>query len=425
MACNFIAATSWIGLINAWGFAQFIKRFRWRYCHKSVNYRRYFYETRVEGTGYLHSLDPATVLLSKRSYAVMARLTDLVKSLQNPTGALVNTSASALEKLLVPELAYTEAGEPRRVGIEIEFADVDIHAVAALLQELFGGAVQVQGKYDIDVVDTRFGDFHVELDSSLLKRIAQERMAEESNVGIVEQVSKDLLAKVTEQVAPCEIVSPPLLLEQIEAMDELVIRLRELGAQGTDDGLLYAFGVHFNPQAPSLQAASILAYLRAFVLLYDWLVMHMQVNFTRHLTLFIKPFPSDYVKRILTPEYSQCTREQLISDYLIYNPTRNRALDMLPLFAHLDAERVAKAVDDPHVKPRPTYHYRLANSRVGDPHWRLTDEWRSWLLIEALAQDREKTAAMAAAYGRRLHQPLNNLLSNSWASEVEQWLTAA
>lgn len=355
----------------------------------------------------------------------MGRLTDLVRSLQNPDGALVNASGKGLENLLLPELTHTESGEPRRVGIEIEFADVDIHDVAALLQAQFGGDIAVEGEYDIRVVNTQLGDFHVELDSSLLKRIAQERVAEENKVNVVEQVSKDLVAKVTEQVAPCEIVSPPLLLEQIEAMDDLVIRLREIGARGTDDGLLYAFGVHFNPQVPSVQAASILAYLRAFVLLYDWLVMHMQVNFTRHLTLFIKPFFSDYAKRILAPGYSDCTLEQLIADYLIYNPTRNRALDMLPLFAHLDPERVFNAVDDPHIKSRPTYHYRLANSRVGDPHWRLTDEWQSWLLIEALAQDREKTAAMADAYVKRLDQPLNNLFSTSWASEVEQWLTAA
>ncbi|OBX33760.1 putative amidoligase enzyme [Halomonas elongata] len=40
---------------------------------------------------------------------------------------------------------------------------------------------------------------------------------------------------------------------------------------------------------------------------------------------------------MLDPDYQPDLRT-LIDDYLEYNPTRNRELDLLPLFAYLDPE---------------------------------------------------------------------------------------
>jgi hypothetical protein len=57
------------------------------------------------------------------------------------------------------------------------------------------------------------------------------------------------------------------------------------------------------------------------------------------------------------------------------------------LFSHLDAERVVQGVDDARIKPRPTFHFRLPNSEVHDPRFRVTDAWRAWLDVELLAGD--------------------------------------
>jgi hypothetical protein len=203
-------------------------------------------------------------------------------------------------------------------------------------------------------------------------------------------------------------------------LDRLVAHLRTAGAKGTDDGLIYAFGVHFNIEAPSLQAASILRHLRAFILLYDWLKSELRLDSLRRITPFIRPFPSRYARLILHPAYRP-NRRILIDDYLKHNPTRNRALDLLPLFAEVDPERVFTAVDDPLVNARPAYHYRMPNSFVGDPDWRLSDEWRSWLVIESLAADPRRLRAMADEYLVLLEQPFGDIFS-IWAERSEQCL---
>jgi hypothetical protein len=80
----------------------------------------------------------------------------------------------------------------------------------------------------------------------------------------------------------------------------------------------------------------------------------------------------------------------LIDDYIGANPVRDRALDMLPVFAHLDPDRIAAALPDEPVSPRPTLHYRLSNSRVGDPQWSVSLEWQRWCVIARLAYDPDR-----------------------------------
>src|SRR5690606_29497891 len=119
---------------------------------------------------------------------------------------------------------------------------------------------------------------------------------------------------------------------------------------------------------------TLLAYLRAFFLLYDWLYEESEIPIARKVAPFIHDFPPEYVAHVLNPDYAP-NLETLIDDYLRFNPTRNRPLDMLPLFAHLDRERVfAQPVERELVKARPTFHYRLPNSMVDDPKWSIADD---------------------------------------------------
>ncbi|MDQ2695938.1 MAG: amidoligase family protein [Pseudomonadota bacterium] len=327
---------------------------------------------------------------------------------------------ATLPQTLLPAVLVTESGTPRRVGVEIEFANLEIDAVAALVAAQFGGAIHRDTDYEARIVTPELGEFRVEVDLGLLKRMGKERAAAATGRSPLEQMSEELLAALARQLAPCEIVTPPLPFERLADLDDLVARLREAGAQGTDDALVYAFGVHFNPEAPSLAAASVLSHLRAFVLLYDWLKTQLRVNPARRLTPFINPFPSRYLLHILAPGYVP-DRDALIRDYLAGNPTRNRALDLLPLLAWLDKKRVLAAVGGQKINPRPAYHYRLSNSRVGDPYWRLTDEWRYWLVVEALAQNPDKLKAMAADYSLLLRRPFGDIFSE-WTDRTRRWL---
>jgi hypothetical protein len=112
---------------------------------------------------------------------------------------------------------------------------------------------------------------------------------------------------------------------------------------------------------------------------------------------------------VLAPNYAPSV-SQLIDDYLKHNPTRNRGLDLLPLFAHLDKDRVTRAVDDDRVSARPTFHFRMPDSRVDDPRFRITEQWQAWLEVERLACDPLRLAEQSRIAFARLQSPFGFLL---------------
>lgn len=323
---------------------------------------------------------------------------------------------------LVPRRTHTDAGTPRRVGVEIELAGLEIETIAEVVAEAVGGTVHRVHDYELTVETTDLGPFRIERDLELLKRLGRERAAATEEPALLGRLAQSAVESLAKTVAPCELVTPPLPFERLPDLDRISDRLRERGAEGTRDGLLHAFGVHFNPEAPSLRPGDILAHLRAFVLLYPWLLERLAVDLKRRVTPFIDPFPGDYALLIADPSYAP-SLERLIDDYLALNPTRDRALDMLCLFAHLDEPRVRAAVDDHRVRPRPTYHYRLSNSAIGDPGWHPTDGWRYWLLVEDLAADEPQLTAMCAAFCADLDRPLGGLRSH-WDERMGDWLAA-
>ncbi len=231
----------------------------------------------------------------------------------------------------------------------------------------------------------------------------------------------DAVDAVSSLVVPCEIVGPPLAMTTFAApMDAIVEAVRDAGASGTRGSLMYAFGVHLNVEPVDLRAETVLAYLQAFVCLFDWIVWAGQVDFSRRVTPYINPFPLDYQKLIIAPDYRP-DNSQLIADYLEYNATRNRGLDMLPLFSMIDEAAIKAAVDDDRVKARPTFHYRLANSCVDEPGWSIADPWSRWLKIEQLAADSDARAALCAQLLTDTERVLHPV-DNQWRDQVRRWV---
>ncbi len=216
-------------------------------------------------------------------------------------------------------------------------------------------------------------------------------------------------------------MSPPLPLSRLHEVEALIELLRGAGARGTSHRLLNAFGMQFNPEIPDTAPAVLTAYLKAFLCLYDWLYERASINVSRRVTTYIDPFPGDYVRKVVSPHYWP-DRDTLIDDYLADNPTRNRALDCLPLFMHLDESRVRRATDDPLIKPRPTFHYRLPDCEIDLPAWGMHLAWNDWVAVEALAADSARLEDCCRAYSRFLQNPVRRWLGN-WQKIVEaQWL---
>jgi hypothetical protein len=318
----------------------------------------------------------------------------------------------------------TAQGAPRRIGIEIEFAAVSAEHAGRIVERLYGGRIEPLGPHRFRIASTRLGDFVAELDTRLAHGPEE---SEESPEGPpadwprrLERDARELIGILSSPVVPCEVVAPPVALEHLTDLEALVEALREAGAEGTEESLVFGFGLHLNPEAAELTAPYVLSVLRAHILLNDWLRHDIGIDLTRRLLPYARPFPERYARRVLAAGYRPELRG-LIDDYLADNATRNRDLDLLPLFAHLDAARVETALRDGLTKPRPTFHYRLPGARLGDPHWTLTEEWNRWVLIEILAEDSEGQATLAEQYLAHDH---GLLAGDGWRRHVGRWVAA-
>lgn len=328
---------------------------------------------------------------------------------------------SSISKLRLPPRNYNFEGNRRRAGVEIEFAAVSPSRVATRVAKLYGGTAEQEDPHRFHIRGTRLGNFLVELDTQYAHRAPGEVGPSASGLqGLMETFSnamRELYGDLGSLVIPYEVVCPPIDVEQLPELEALLLALREEGAQGTRDNLLHAFGVQFNPDIATRDPQWILAVLKAEILLSEWLRSIISVDMARRILAFADPFPKAYIHIILKDEYWPDI-DQLIEDYLIYNPTRNRELDMLPLFLWLDADRVRRKIPDKLVKPRPTFHYRLPDANIRESRWSLTLEWNRWCVVERLAEDREILSEMGKSY---LENDLS-ILSEDWALRCTEWL---
>lgn len=310
-----------------------------------------------------------------------------------------------------PPRLTNHAGGPRHVGVELEFAEVSAHDAAHLVRSVFGGDVRMLDAHRYAIEGTFAGDFESELDSQL----AHPKPHDPDTP--VEAKLREWFGNVQSIMLPVEIVSPPLLLEHLPRMDSVVAALRRAGASDTRGDLLYAFGLQLNPEIAERSAAYLLSMLRAYMVLSERLRREIDIDVTRRLLAFAEPFPDDYALLVCDPGYAP-DMPALIDDYLVFNPTRNRELDLLPLFAWIDEGRVREVVDDPLVKARPTFHWRLPNARFNDDGWTIVGEWNRWVEVEWLADAPERLADASAALrnGLEPESPLDRL------RELRRWL---
>jgi hypothetical protein len=326
----------------------------------------------------------------------------------------------------MPPVRTNAAGETRRVGFELEYSGLTLTKSAALLLRRIGGRIEVINPYHYKIRDTEYGDFTLVLDFQFLIQSGLERWLH--SIGLDQALEKEtvqaierFIATLSETVVPYEVTTPPLPLDRLEVIETIKEELRKHGAMGTRADPLYAFGFHINPEAARITVDEILRTLRAFFLLYDYLVERIKPDMTRRLTPYIDPFDEAYVQRVLDPGYDP-TMVQFIEDYLEYNPTRNRALDLLPLLAFIDIDRVMAKMEGEKISARPTWHYRLPNSRVDEPAWCTCEAWNSWVLVERLAADEEALKRLTKRCLLRLASPFHFFDKDAWIAEVAAWV---
>lgn len=291
----------------------------------------------------------------------------------------------------MPSVMRNREGNTRHVGFELEYAGLSLADSAALVARLFGGRPREESLNHY-IIETELGRFDIKLDVHAMQKLSKEAAAqrkENPEDAWLHNWAEKILSPVVSTVMPNEIVTPPVPLDRLAEIDRLNDALRGAGAKGTGASFAYAFGLHLNPEMPGIAPERLKDYLAAFVVRQDWLKEQTRMDLTRQVTTFAGLFSAAYLRLILAQDYDPALG-QLIDDYLEHNPTRNRALDMLPLFAELDETRVMAKIEDERVHARPAFHYRLPNCEIDNAGWSPLDEWTLWVEIEKLAEDKAR-----------------------------------
>ncbi|MEQ9261100.1 MAG: amidoligase family protein [Roseovarius sp.] len=295
-------------------------------------------------------------------------------------------------------------GQPRRTGVEIELGGLEEARCAALCAEHLGGRARQVDTAIWRVEESEIGTLEVYLDTALKD--------------FEKTALRDAALSVGREVIPVEIVSEPLEREGLVRLDALREGLRGAGALGSGGGVFFGFGVHLNVEMAGRE--TVVPVLLAYALIEDWLRAANPIDQMRRVLPFTAPYPTRLVRRLIALG-PRADLRHVMDAYAQEAPSRNHGLDMLPLFAHLDAERIAPALTET-TSPRPAYHFRLPDCRIDEPGWSLDSEWRRWRTVERVAEDAALLAALAAAWAEA--HPGLTLSRQDWAARCGRVLEA-
>lgn len=275
----------------------------------------------------------------------------------------------------------------RKIGVEVEFSNLSLDKCSKIITELFGGEIIKNSRYDYEVKKTSLGDFKLELDAKLLKKLVlNPTYSKISKLFGQDDELSQLVDKTASFLIPYEVVAPPVTISELDKIDLLVDKLRLNGALGTTHAFQYAFGVHLNVEPLHMDIKSILKTFQAFLFIQHWLERQMEVDITRKFSPFIENFDKEFLLYITKPSYKP-NKEHFIKDYIYFNPSRNRVLDMLPLLAYLDRDIVRAKLPKEKINIRPTFHFRMPNSKIDLFRWNIKSEFQLWEIVEKLSQN--------------------------------------
>lgn len=299
-----------------------------------------------------------------------------------------------------------EDAPERQVGVEIEFAGLDAHQAARAVAEALDGEVTLEGPHMARVTGTPLGALEFELDTRYAKPPDRRR-------GLIDRALESIGARgeaadLLSYIVPVELVTGPLAPDRFPLLDRAVAALREAGAEGTDSAPLYAFGMHLNIALGHGGAERAIRIAAAYTFAERWLRERFPTDRSRRLTPFIDPYPKGFRADLGAAMAGGALPglEEFIRLYRVYNPTRNRGLDLWPLLGHLASEVAERAHGSPIKNARPAFHYRWPDSRIADPEWSPWDELERWDSFERVADDplmletlREASTALESGQG--------------------------
>lgn len=307
-------------------------------------------------------------------------------------------------------VALNAEGRPRRTGVEVEFAGLDESEVARVLSEVLGGEIEQSGPYRYSLCGSEIGDLTVELDTALRKN-SDRRLVQEG-------------LDLARGIIPVEVITAPIPASTLPRLDTAMSALRDAGAKGSGQGVFYGFGVHLNPEIAGLDHPLTPATIRAYGLIEEHLRAEDRIDGTRRLLPFVDRWPAALIDALAGA--ATASLRDLMVLYARHTTSRNHGLDLLPLFRHLDDRRFQRLFgggDGGTTNARPTFHFRLPDSRIDEADWSLSQAWRDWLLVETVASDEALLDRLASARLRYRDRLLSG--RGDWRNETTAILAEA
>lgn len=300
----------------------------------------------------------------------------------------------------LPPDATGEGVADRLVGVELEFAGLTPLEAASTLSTALGGRVRQSGPMGAQVLGAPVGPIEVELDMALAHQLRREGEYDSDEANLEDWLAEQMVA-LAGLLAPVEMVASPLPVSRLPELKRGFDALREQGAQGTGDAALYAFGMHLNVEEPTDDASRVWRILSAYALSEDWALLAERPDWSRRLSPFITRYPTSF--RIAIAEAPEIENWDSFAElYVAHNPTRNRALDMLPILGFHARTRTEALLQGGVSAPRPAFHYRLPDSRINEADWSPASSWEIWRLIERAAAEDDRLSDLRTAMRRRL-----------------------
>lgn len=284
-------------------------------------------------------------------------------------------------------------GDDVAVGVEVEFVGLSARAAIEALRASLGGSIAEEDAHAFSLRDSAIGGVAIELD---LRHVHPHRAAP----GLLKPRNGRTaawLGTLVQPIVPREAIFAPRPSGRLSEIDEAIDVLRAAGAKGDGKTLFDTLGLHFNIAACRLDVAAIRSTTLAFARLDSWMRADIARGDRRLAAQLAAPYPEAY-REALEHGSAHQSQADFVDLYLTHNPTRRRALDLLPLLLHLDPERVRARLPFEKIAPRPVFHWRLPVAHVGRPHWGVMEDWGRWLAIEAEAARIEAAGTSAGAY---------------------------
>jgi hypothetical protein len=111
------------------------------------------------------------------------------------------------------------------------------------------------------------------------------------------------LGRLVAPFVPRELVTSPVPLARLSAVDEAIASLRSAEASGRGAVLLDALSLHFNIDPPALDAATIMAFLKAFLSVEGRLREDIARGSRRLARVLPPDYPATYRQLVLAPDY--------------------------------------------------------------------------------------------------------------------------